>query len=273
MGNVVDFNSKVKKLNDYILMHIQHKGFNGDRSTAVGLMVIGFKVVDGNIELIKPSRLDFSNESVLGSSRINPFLLDNFIDPTLTREEVLSVPPVWGNLTFDKYKETDVQLDEMTILQLHGTNQDMLAYLIDAPKVDEDIYISVIDFEIPVELHKKGESEDGYVDYEAYMNLETFDFEVTNVQSIIRAEYNEDGNVIPRVKNNVPQLMNFMDNITELKEKNVPKELHELLNTALKMYFTTSESTLNGQLKDMFRVFEQGLRGNKQLSRFRASQK
>lgn len=268
MKNVLKFEPKKEDLKKYLLMHIQQVGFDPDDSSLFGLMVIAFKNNNGQIELIKPSHLELDKKDFYKGMNVNPILLSNFVAPEFTLDEVLNVPPVFGNMSFSKYASTDVQLDDMTILQMHGTDDRMLCYLVDGPKQNEDTFLSVINFKVPVE-YSELEPKDNERRYETLLDLENFEMEITGIQSIIQLGYDNADTLVSVVKNDVAQSMNFDIPIEKVTDNAIPNDLRDLFNLALKLSYTTEDSVLMGQLKDMYRIYAEGIKGNLELKSFR----
>lgn len=217
-----------------------------------GNMFVAFTKKDNKIEFLTPQRLDLNRES-LENKRLEPLAIESFIAEGFTVEDVLNSAPTFGNITPPDLVKTESMKREFTTVVMNGTDGRMATYLTKAPAENEEVYLAILDYKVAASIiedtNKMSQEFQNFVVTIDYNNLD-IDISLQSI-SILK---NVKGEIIIPELNGFPQHIEF-ENSTSLDSivvKNEPKELQDILDSAMKLYYGSANSEINNQLVDFY---------------------
>lgn len=248
--------TKVVKLNKtnetFMVMPIRDVRPDPESEVMNGNMFVAFTKKDNKIIFQTPQLLDLNHDS-LKTKRLEPLAIESFIVEGFTKEEVLSTPPAFGNITPPDLVKNAEMRREFTTIVMRGTDGRMATYLAKAPEENEELYLAVLDYKVAANIiEDTNKMSEEFQNFVVTIDYENLDMDIA-FQSISKLKTVNGALTIPEV-NGYPQQIEFADSesLASIVVEDEPKELQDLLDAAMKLYYGSANTDINSQLVDFY---------------------
>lgn len=252
MTNAIKRNKIIETL---MVMPIRETLPDKDSGIMNGNMFVAFTKQANKIVFQTPQVLDLTFDS-LKEKKLEPLAIESFIAEGFTLQDVLSVAPIFGNITPPELVKTQELQREFTTVVMNGTDGRMATYLIKAPLENEEVYLAILDFKIKADIvEDTSKLSDDFQNFVVTLDYENLDMDIS-LQSISKLKTVNGNLIIPEDKG-VTQQVEFADadSIEKIVLEEEPKELQDLLDSAMKLYYGSANEDINRQLVDFYYLY------------------